>query len=77
MELFTCVLLCLISFAQHDSLQPITLFHVFKTILICVSFQDTFDKERQKDSGARDREMQQLDSELSSTRNQLNQVQDE
>ncbi|XP_058578592.1 mitochondria-eating protein isoform X2 [Neofelis nebulosa] len=38
------------------------------------SLQDTFDKERHKD---RDRDMQQLDSELNSTRNQLNQVQDE
>ncbi|XP_054438248.1 mitochondria-eating protein [Pteronotus mesoamericanus] len=41
------------------------------------SLQDTFDKERQKEFGVRDRDMQQLDSELSSTRNQLNQVQDD
>ncbi|KAF6133073.1 spermatogenesis associated 18 [Phyllostomus discolor] len=41
------------------------------------SLQDTFDKERQKESGARDRDLQQLDSELSATRSQLNQVQDD
>ncbi|XP_045841038.1 mitochondria-eating protein isoform X3 [Meles meles] len=41
------------------------------------SLQDTFDKEKHKESGVRDRDMQQLDSELTSTRNQLNQVQDE
>ncbi|XP_023387900.1 mitochondria-eating protein [Pteropus vampyrus] len=38
------------------------------------SLQDTFDKEKQKESGARD---SQLDYELNSTRNQLNQVQDD
>ncbi|XP_066135164.1 mitochondria-eating protein isoform X2 [Saccopteryx bilineata] len=38
------------------------------------SLQDTFDRERQKEFGVRDR---QLDSELNSTRSQLNQVQDE
>ncbi|XP_014642753.1 PREDICTED: mitochondria-eating protein isoform X2 [Ceratotherium simum simum] len=41
------------------------------------SLQDTFDKERHKESGVRDRDIQQLDSDLNSTRNQLNQVQDE
>lgn len=41
------------------------------------SLQDTFDKERQKESGVRERDIQQLDFELNSTRNQLNQVQDE
>ncbi|XP_045841020.1 mitochondria-eating protein isoform X1 [Meles meles] len=41
------------------------------------SLQDTFDKEKHKESGVRDRDMQQLDSELTSTRNQLNQVQDD
>ncbi|XP_039097054.1 mitochondria-eating protein isoform X3 [Hyaena hyaena] len=41
------------------------------------SLQDTFDKERHKELGVRDRDIQQLDSELNSTRNQLNQVQDE
>ncbi|XP_069313606.1 mitochondria-eating protein [Eulemur rufifrons] len=41
------------------------------------SLQDTFDKERYKDSGPRDRDIQQLDSDLSSTRNQLNKVQDD
>ncbi|EFB28239.1 hypothetical protein PANDA_008083, partial [Ailuropoda melanoleuca] len=41
------------------------------------SLQDTFDKERHKEAGARDRDKQQLDSELTSTRNQLNQVQDD
>ncbi|KAL2780257.1 mitochondria-eating protein isoform 2 [Daubentonia madagascariensis] len=41
------------------------------------SLQDTFDRERYKDSGPRDRDMQQLDSDLNSTRNQLNKVQDE
>ncbi|XP_034860891.1 mitochondria-eating protein isoform X2 [Mirounga leonina] len=41
------------------------------------SLQDTFDKERHKEAGVRDRDMQQLDSELTSTHNQLNQVQDE
>ncbi|XP_037685718.1 mitochondria-eating protein isoform X2 [Choloepus didactylus] len=39
------------------------------------SLQDSFDKEKQKDTAARD--LQQLDSELNSTRKQLNQVQDE
>lgn len=48
-----------------------------RLFLICISFQDTFDKEKHKESGVRDRDMQQLDSELTSTRNQLNQVQDE
>ncbi|XP_066135163.1 mitochondria-eating protein isoform X1 [Saccopteryx bilineata] len=38
------------------------------------SLQDTFDRERQKEFGVRDR---QLDSELNSTRSQLNQVQDD
>ncbi|KAI5775822.1 SPATA18 [Gulo gulo luscus] len=41
------------------------------------SLQDTFDKEKHKESDVRDRNMQQLDSELTSTRNQLNQVQDD
>ncbi|XP_058154761.1 mitochondria-eating protein isoform X4 [Dasypus novemcinctus] len=41
------------------------------------SLQDTFDKEKQRESVPRNRDLQQLDSELSSTRNQLNQVQDE
>ncbi|XP_023038912.1 mitochondria-eating protein isoform X2 [Piliocolobus tephrosceles] len=41
------------------------------------SLQNTFDKERRKDSSPRDRDMQQLDSNLNSTRSQLNQVQDE
>ncbi|XP_072800251.1 mitochondria-eating protein isoform X2 [Vicugna pacos] len=41
------------------------------------SLQDTFDKERHKESGFRDRDLQQLDSDLNSTRSQLNQVQDE
>ncbi|XP_025743509.1 mitochondria-eating protein isoform X1 [Callorhinus ursinus] len=41
------------------------------------SLQDTFDKERHKESAVRDRDMQQLDSELTLTRNQLNQVQDD
>ncbi|XP_030890326.1 mitochondria-eating protein isoform X2 [Leptonychotes weddellii] len=41
------------------------------------SLQDTFDKERHKEAGVRDRDMQQLDSELTLTHNQLNQVQDE
>nr|XP_035948891.1 mitochondria-eating protein isoform X2 [Halichoerus grypus] len=41
------------------------------------SLQDTFDKERHKEAGVRDRDMQQLDSEVTSTHNQLNQVQDE
>ncbi|XP_064440545.1 mitochondria-eating protein isoform X3 [Mirounga angustirostris] len=41
------------------------------------SLQDTFDKERHKEAGVRDRDMQQLDSELTSTHNQLNQVQDD
>ncbi|XP_037685717.1 mitochondria-eating protein isoform X1 [Choloepus didactylus] len=39
------------------------------------SLQDSFDKEKQKDTAARD--LQQLDSELNSTRKQLNQVQDD
>ncbi|XP_036097090.1 mitochondria-eating protein [Molossus molossus] len=38
------------------------------------SLQDTFEKERQKESSMRD---MQLDAELNSTRNQLNQVQDD
>uniref|UniRef100_A0A2K6FWS6 Mitochondria-eating protein n=1 Tax=Propithecus coquereli TaxID=379532 RepID=A0A2K6FWS6_PROCO len=41
------------------------------------SLQDTFDRERDKDSGPRDRDIEQLDSDLNSTRNQLNKVQDE
>ncbi|XP_023038911.1 mitochondria-eating protein isoform X1 [Piliocolobus tephrosceles] len=41
------------------------------------SLQNTFDKERRKDSSPRDRDMQQLDSNLNSTRSQLNQVQDD
>ncbi|XP_053778270.1 mitochondria-eating protein isoform X3 [Desmodus rotundus] len=41
------------------------------------SLQDTFGKERQKESGVRDRDAQQLDSELNATRSQLNQVQDD
>lgn len=45
--------------------------------LMHVSSQDTFGKERQKESGVRDRDAQQLDSELNATRSQLNQVQDE
>ena len=47
----------------------------FQTVLICVSFQDTFDKDRHKEPGIRD--IQQLDADLSATHNQLNQVQDE
>ncbi|XP_070252837.1 mitochondria-eating protein isoform X2 [Myotis yumanensis] len=39
------------------------------------SLQDTFERERQKE--ARDREMKQLEVELSSTHNQINQIQDE
>ncbi|XP_070228484.1 mitochondria-eating protein isoform X1 [Bos mutus] len=38
------------------------------------SLQDTFDKDRHKESGTRD--IQQLDADLSATHNQLNQVQD-
>lgn len=45
------------------------------SVLICVSFQDTFDKDRYKEPGIRD--IQQLDADLSATHNQLNQVQDE
>uniref|UniRef100_A0A4X1UF75 Mitochondria-eating protein n=1 Tax=Sus scrofa TaxID=9823 RepID=A0A4X1UF75_PIG len=41
------------------------------------SLQDTFDKERQKESVIRDRNIHQLDADLNTTRNQLNQVQDE
>uniref|UniRef100_A0A2K6FWS4 Mitochondria-eating protein n=1 Tax=Propithecus coquereli TaxID=379532 RepID=A0A2K6FWS4_PROCO len=41
------------------------------------SLQDTFDRERDKDSGPRDRDIEQLDSDLNSTRNQLNKVQDD
>ncbi|XP_072605111.1 mitochondria-eating protein isoform X2 [Vulpes vulpes] len=41
------------------------------------SLQDTFDKEKHKESGVRDQDIQQLDAELNSTRSQLNQVQDE
>lgn len=44
-------------------------------IFFFLSFQDTFDKDRHKESGTRD--IQQLDADLSATRNQLNQVQDE
>jgi hypothetical protein len=55
---------------------PSKSFHVLVTIfLICVSFQDTFDRERQKDSNFRDEDL--LDSDVNSTRNQLNKVQDE
>ncbi|EPQ01411.1 Mitochondria-eating protein [Myotis brandtii] len=39
------------------------------------SLQDTFERERQKE--ARDREMKQLEVELSSTHNQINQIQDD
>ncbi|XP_074180669.1 mitochondria-eating protein isoform X2 [Rhinolophus sinicus] len=39
--------------------------------------QAMFAKEKQKESGVRDWNIKQLDSELNSTRNQLNQVQDE
>ncbi|XP_070228486.1 mitochondria-eating protein isoform X3 [Bos mutus] len=38
------------------------------------SLQDTFDKDRHKESGTRD--IQQLDADLSATHNQLNQVQE-
>ncbi|XP_036707982.1 mitochondria-eating protein isoform X2 [Balaenoptera musculus] len=41
------------------------------------SLQDTFDKDGHKESGARDRDIQQLDADLNATRHQLNQVQDE
>nr|KAF6389023.1 spermatogenesis associated 18 [Myotis myotis] len=41
------------------------------------SLQDTFERERQKEAGARDREMKQLEVELSSTHNQINQIQDD
>ncbi|CAD7668948.1 unnamed protein product [Nyctereutes procyonoides] len=41
------------------------------------SLQDTFDKEKHKESGVRDQDIQQLDAELNSTRSQLNQVQDD
>ncbi|XP_049645792.1 mitochondria-eating protein [Suncus etruscus] len=41
------------------------------------SLQDTFDKERQRDTILRDQDFRQLDSDLTSTRNQLNQVQDD
>ncbi|XP_005628242.1 mitochondria-eating protein isoform X2 [Canis lupus baileyi] len=41
------------------------------------SLQDTFDKEKHKESGVRDQDIQQIDAELNSTRSQLNQVQDE
>lgn len=41
------------------------------------SLQDTFDRERHKDPSPRDRDMQQLDSNLNSTRSQCNQVQDD
>ena len=47
------------------------------SVLICVPFQDTFDKDGHKESGARDRDIQQLDADLNATRHQLNQVQDE
>uniref|UniRef100_A0A8C3WP04 Mitochondria-eating protein n=1 Tax=Catagonus wagneri TaxID=51154 RepID=A0A8C3WP04_9CETA len=40
------------------------------------SLQDTFDKERQKESVFRDRNLQ-LDADLNATRNQLSQVQDD
>ncbi|XP_032006823.1 mitochondria-eating protein isoform X1 [Hylobates moloch] len=41
------------------------------------SLQDTFDRERRKDPSPRDRDVQQLDPNLNSTRSQLNQVQDD
>ncbi|XP_025291499.1 mitochondria-eating protein isoform X1 [Canis lupus baileyi] len=41
------------------------------------SLQDTFDKEKHKESGVRDQDIQQIDAELNSTRSQLNQVQDD
>ncbi|KFO26463.1 Mitochondria-eating protein [Fukomys damarensis] len=41
------------------------------------SLQDTFDRERHKEQSLRDQDLQQLNSDLNSTRNQLNQVQDE
>nr|XP_058921779.1 mitochondria-eating protein isoform X2 [Kogia breviceps] len=41
------------------------------------SLQDTSDKDRHKEFGARNRDIQQLDADLNATRNQLNQVQDE
>ncbi|XP_036707981.1 mitochondria-eating protein isoform X1 [Balaenoptera musculus] len=41
------------------------------------SLQDTFDKDGHKESGARDRDIQQLDADLNATRHQLNQVQDD
>ncbi|XP_057585695.1 mitochondria-eating protein isoform X1 [Hippopotamus amphibius kiboko] len=41
------------------------------------SLQDTFDKDRYKETGARDRDIQQLDADLNATRDQLNQVQDD
>lgn len=44
---------------------------------MCISLQVMFDKEKQKESGVRGWNIKQLDSELNSTRNQLNQVQDE
>lgn len=47
------------------------------SVLICVPFQDTFDKDGRKEFGAQDRDIQQLDADLNATRNQLNQVQDE
>lgn len=58
-------------FAVHvaSCFQTLFLFFIF------LSFQDTFDKDRHKESGTRD--IQQLDADLSATRNQLNQVQDE
>lgn len=58
-------------------LQPVHMVSCIQTILIYVSFQDTFDKERQKESVIRDRNIHQLDADLNTTRNQLNQVQDE
>ncbi|XP_013373982.1 PREDICTED: mitochondria-eating protein isoform X2 [Chinchilla lanigera] len=41
------------------------------------SLQDTFDRGRQKEKGLRDQDVQQLNYSLSSTRSQVNQVQDE
>ncbi|XP_010638549.1 mitochondria-eating protein isoform X11 [Fukomys damarensis] len=41
------------------------------------SLQDTFDRERHKEQSLRDQDLQQLNSDLNSTRNQLNQVQDD
>ncbi|XP_012929442.1 mitochondria-eating protein isoform X2 [Heterocephalus glaber] len=40
------------------------------------SLQDTFDRERHKEQGLRDQDLQQLNSDSNSTHNQLNQVKD-